>query len=71
MLVKIYNGSHYTNGIVKQYREEGSLDQVEAGAKVKCAQMAKTRGRRVWVDFLEDDGEQPITHRIYEEGFID
>jgi hypothetical protein len=66
--VKIYNGSHYSEPVVKEYKAIGAFDMVEEGARVKCGQMAKTRGRRTWVDFEEDGA--PITHRIFQEGFI-
>jgi hypothetical protein len=65
--VQIHEGSHYTDRVVLEYSPVGSFDVVEEGARSMCGSLEETAGKRVWVDFRDEEG-WVLTHRIFQEG---
>ena len=65
-IVTIHTGPHPTEPVAASYRAVTPIDQLIEGARVKCGQLAKTRGRRVFVSFDHVSGA-PVTSRIFQE----
>ena len=72
--VTIYKGPH-NKGYQRaaEYFTDKSDDAAEAEAKVMCSRMISTRGKRVQVDFEEQDGRYAFSlyRRIFQEGYSD
>lgn len=67
--VKIYDGNHYDNPILIEYDEKGDVDAIIDEARDICQKVAP--GKLVWVDFVDNVEGFIITHRNYQEGFVD
>ena len=65
-VVSIHTGPHPTEPVAATYRSIASIDQLIEGARVKCGQLPKTRGRRVFVAVNRVSGA-PVTSRIFQE----
>ena len=65
-VVTIHTGPHPTEPVASTYRSNASIDQLIEGARVKCGQLNKTRGKRVFVSFDHVSGA-PVTSRIFQE----
>jgi hypothetical protein len=65
--VQIHEGPHYTDRVLLEYSTDWFFDVVEEGARSMCGSLEETAGKRVWVDFRDEEG-YIMTHRIFQEG---
>ena len=66
MIIRIHSGNNEADPIIREYEAIGSFDQVIAGAKVNCSSMKETKGKEVWVRFINRN-EGTSTTRILNE----